>query len=248
MEFGGVIALPLSGRFFSVTQGKCHKSVSVLKVSKYEHHKRMKSQYYSLYFSLRDPQEAIHSVVKVFVGTTQVTTTEGKTLFVPWILLLQFICLHVWSATLFNFPWMVLPGMYSHCWEINFSWPFRYMWLISFPQWYLLSEVSAEIKQLSWIISDLHISANHLTPKNLDKIFKILISFSGICYSLLNRNVSMSLKIRPIWGTKPQTWEHIFGFQLCKFWPLLVLAEKKNKSGKTNDSSFFPGTIAVSVQ
>lgn len=223
MEFGVATALSLSGRSFSVTQGNCHKSVSVLKVSEYEHHTRMKSQYYSLCFALSEPQEAIHFVVKVFVRTTQVITSEGKILFV----LLQFICLHVWSASLFNLSGMVLPGIYSHCSEINFSWPFRYMWLISFPQWHLLSKASAETKQLSWIISDLHISVNHLTPKNLDKIFKILISFSGICCSLLNKDVSKSLKIRPIRGTKLQTWECMFGFQFFKFWPSLILTEEK---------------------
>lgn len=167
MEFGGVIVLQLSGRIFSVIQGKSHKLVSALKVSEYKHPTRIKSQYYSLCFSLSKPQEAIHSVVKVFVRTTKVITSVGKTLFVWWALLLQFICLRIWSATLFNFPGMVLPGMYSHCSEIHFS------WLISFPQWHLLSEVSAKIKQLSWIISDLHISVNHLTQKSRQNIQNI---------------------------------------------------------------------------
>lgn len=145
--------------------GKCHKSISVLRVSEYVPHTRRKS---TVLFPLLCSEWAsgICSLCcKGFRENHTAHQIRGKTLFVWWVLLLQFICLHVWSATLFNFPGMVLPGMYSHFSEIHFSWPFRNTWLISFPQWHLSSEVSAEIKQLSWIISDLHISVNHLTLK-----------------------------------------------------------------------------------
>ena len=135
-------------------------------------------RYYSLCFVVSEPQEATHSAVKVFVRTTQLITTEGKPIFVWWVLLLQFICLHVWSVTLLIFQsWscqerthtfqkLVSPGLSETC--------------DSFP-FHLLSKVWAEIKQLSWIISGLHISVNNLTLKIYAKIFKISTDFNGIC-------------------------------------------------------------------
>lgn len=185
-------------------------------------------QYYCLCFAVSEPQEITHSAVNVFVRNTQLIGSEGKSIFVSCILLLQFICLHVWSIPLFNAFVVVLPGMYSHCSEIGLSWPFRNMWLISFPQWHLSSKVQAERAQLPWIISNLHISANHLTMKIYAKILKTFTSFCEICCPF---NVFESQDSLGEWTTdiKLQVWAPVLPF---------INFIRVKKSGKSNNSEF----------
>lgn len=129
-------------------------------------------------------------------------------------------------AYLICYSGMVLPGMHSHCSEIHFS------WLISFPQWHLLSEVSAEIKQLSWIISDLHISVNHLTQRSRQNIqninqlqWDLLLFVEQRCFNIFENQANLGN-----WTTD-MSLKPMFGFQFFKFWPSLILTEEK-KSGK----------------